>query len=1309
MATYDPLNIYNHLRDVLKNINEKIEDLYFIKNSLVIFHKKQFEKEIKELNSILKDIETKPIKEFNSQENRDKIAELEKRKNISEDVNKVKDFLLFKKIFEIGKGKDQGQRFDNASNELRDIKNSFKESKNIEIIFNKFKKIFKDIKEELSKKEESKSDEFIEQMIVYFDIKNKETKEDLEIMIKSKIYEKVVRSIQYFFDEIILKEHSFFKAKRKNPKLLELSEMNLESLKETLKSLKGNNIYDYKSQKFFYKIFTSFNDKKEALDFLKRKIDEGIDNLNYLIKKLDPTIKSISVKNIKDASDCLFHFEKLIKLDVSKIMEKLDEFDEDTIKKFVSYSKHYPSIIELDRKDGRDIFEEVYIMIDDASLTFKMDNEYFRYTKGSEKITKDINELIDLKNKINIQSENKEKSEEAKEEKDEYQIKCDKLRFFKKIISEFESIYEKIKILRLKGYNIPIIINISIKYPEITYKFNDEDNREIDFDDIKDYLFRIKNDYEKQLETIYQNEKHLRFIFGKMFRKIKLHQEGNCEILEIIRYILNKVDYKDKIIDGDPSNNQIGEDYEIHYADYTKTIFECMSKYIISLFQKNKLNGQPLNYQRHYENMLIKGEKKYKGIYIYKCGENLSMEEYILNLFQKRLEKLPIAQNILVCSNETSIEEIQSFLYRAILCDFNTLFIIEIFESFSNFQHNKMYSYIDKLLTYKYENYEDKKNINKLSTRDYLNSSIYFVYNNKLDNEIEEALLDELNKYTIQSKAKKEGFIEGNENADKNENPIGDLDVSEITNDNINLSIEKIFPEFIKVFSSDVCGLGKSFKIRKIIKEKNEIYFHFPLGGLLTKKIIYEKLSGLLQNIKNKLKNKKDEENKNNKNDKKDDEEEEEEKNEEYLEYNNVAVHLDLIESEETSLINEFLFSFLITKFYINNEDIIYIPNNMKIYVEIPNSFENYLTKYGILKVFEIDNIEIGKLPKLKLDEEIKKEFKRMIGKGEDEEIQQFIKDNIGISEYSYHQVNTFINLFISQFRTVDSELKFEDSQGKDVTQECITFFAKSTKFFTNGGFAKLIMNNQKQIKDKIDLCLDAYQNDLGKVEFHKTPLIYIDKATNKFRFEILPDISEEEKEDAKPKQIVNLVDIAYLIDGTGSMGYEINAATKHVIRIFQDLKKTYKDYDFRFGSVFYRDKIDSPGDKDEYFPLTNNMEDLKNKISKIEPYGGGDIPEDWVGGYDLALNKMEWRNGIKLIIHIADAGAHGREFSSRDRHPEQGALLPPLIKKCAENNINIIGFKIFDPRRQKEDYSKQSFEKISEIYNNYKISNKDN
>jgi len=75
----------------------------------------------------------------------------------------------------------------------------------------------------------------------------------------------------------------------------------------------------------------------------------------------------------------------------------------------------------------------------------------------------------------------------------------------------------------------------------------------------------------------------------------------------------------------------------------------------------------------------------FKGIYLYEC-KNLSNEEYIINLFRDNITKLPIAQNVLMSSKETSSEEIQSFFHRAILCNYNTLFVVEINDSFTDFQ-----------------------------------------------------------------------------------------------------------------------------------------------------------------------------------------------------------------------------------------------------------------------------------------------------------------------------------------------------------------------------------------------------------------------------------------------------------------------------------------------------------------------------------------------------------------------------------------------------------------------------------------------
>ena len=113
------------------------------------------------------------------------------------------------------------------------------------------------------------------------------------------------------------------------------------------------------------------------------------------------------------------------------------------------------------------------------------------------------------------------------------------------------------------------------------------------------------------------------------------------------------------------------------------------------------------------------------------------MEEYILFLFSDKLGLFPIAQNILICGKETSLEEIKSFFYRAILCEYNTLFIVEINESFSITQINKMNTHIENLLFYLYEkNKKGKKFMDKLNTQTFLKSCVVFIYDKNLSDKI---------------------------------------------------------------------------------------------------------------------------------------------------------------------------------------------------------------------------------------------------------------------------------------------------------------------------------------------------------------------------------------------------------------------------------------------------------------------------------------------------------------------------------------------------------------------------------------------
>ena len=175
--------------------------------------------------------------------------------------------------------------------------------------------------------------------------------------------------------------------------------------------------------------------------------------------------------------------------------------------------------------------------------------------------------------------------------------------------------------------------------------------------------------------------------------------------------------------------------------------------------------------------------------------------------------------------------------------------------------------------------------------------------------------------------------------------------------------------------------------------------------------------------------------------------------------------------------------------------------------------------------------------------------------------------------------------------------------------------------------------------------------------------------------------------------------DVIYLVDATGSMSGSIENVKIYCVDIAKLLKNQMMLYDFQFGAVVYRDPIDSKEDKNECHDLTSNTVDVQEFVKTIKATGGGDTPEDWVGGYQLVLYKMKWRDGNKLIIHIADAGAHGVEYSENDKYEAQGPILDDYIKECSKRKINIVSFQIGSE-------PKKSFMRIKELYNNNDMSN---
>ena len=154
-------------------------------------------------------------------------------------------------------------------------------------------------------------------------------------------------------------------------------------------------------------------------------------------------------------------------------------------------------------------------------------------------------------------------------------------------------------------------------------------------------------------------------------------------------------------------------------------------------------------------------------------------------------------------------------------------------------------------------------------------------------------------------------------------------------------------------------------------------------------------------------------------------------------------------------------------------------------------------------------------------------------------------------------------------------------------------------------------------------------------MEKKKSKKIIKDEEEKELKKPNMPD-NQKEKNIIKMNKILSdnnaeekIFDLLFVIDATGSMSSYITAAKDETENISKELRNLYPEYNFQYGYIFYRDPIDSPGDKHEIINLTDKVNTLPEEIKKMRAYGGEDIPEDWVGAFKLANESINWRNGM--------------------------------------------------------------------------------
>jgi Mg-chelatase subunit ChlD len=130
-----------------------------------------------------------------------------------------------------------------------------------------------------------------------------------------------------------------------------------------------------------------------------------------------------------------------------------------------------------------------------------------------------------------------------------------------------------------------------------------------------------------------------------------------------------------------------------------------------------------------------------------------------------------------------------------------------------------------------------------------------------------------------------------------------------------------------------------------------------------------------------------------------------------------------------------------------------------------------------------------------------------------------------------------------------------------------------------------------------------------------------------------------------KELEAINALDLAFVVDTTGSMSGLIQTAKEQMVAMLTRLIQTAQvAIDMQLGVVEDRDHL--PQERSFVYnvhPFTGKMKDAQGMINDLGLGGGGDLPEAVFDGILGACRELEWRkHARRLLVLVGDAPPHG-------------------------------------------------------------------
>ncbi|MPS66671.1 TonB-dependent receptor plug domain-containing protein [Chryseobacterium sp.] len=266
-----------------------------------------------------------------------------------------------------------------------------------------------------------------------------------------------------------------------------------------------------------------------------------------------------------------------------------------------------------------------------------------------------------------------------------------------------------------------------------------------------------------------------------------------------------------------------------------------------------------------------------------------------------------------------------------------------------------------------------------------------------------------------------------------------------------------------------------------------------------------------------------------------------------------------------------------------------------------------------------------------------------------------------------------------------------------DIAVPALERYKNEWKFFPERRMSVQLVNKNKKpvvgeklklVNDKNEVVWESVTDNLGNAELWINPMIDSEQNIGKY---ILKDqsnniISNNPKEFKNGQNLIvvdkpciekRALDLAFVVDATGSMGDEIAYLQSELLDVLKKVESNLKNTEVRYGSVFYRDRGDEYVTKK--FDFNEDASQLLSFIKQQNASGGGDFPEAVVEAMDVSLNELKWstENSTKIMFLILDAPPHQSE--------ENIDKLFKYIKTASQKGITVIPLSASDIDKQTE------------------------